>query len=78
MFCTSVIEHLSPEVAEAGVREMKRVLKPGGLLVISVDNGEKHKLIIDTAQMPFYGGEDWTTPPPSRFIYFILGMVFQK
>jgi len=79
VFCTSVIEHLSPEVAEAGVREMKRVLKPGGLLVISVDNGVQHKLVIDTAQMPFYSGRsDLDAPATSKFVYLILGMVFQK
>ena len=79
VFCISVIEHLPVWAAEAGVREMKRVLKPGGLLVISVDNGVQHELIISTAQMPFYGDRvDWETPLPSKYIYAILGMVFQK
>jgi len=79
VFCISVIEHLPIEAVEKGVREMKRVLKPGGLLVVSTDNGEKHELIINTAQMPFYGDRtDFNAPATSRFIYFILGMVFQK
>jgi len=80
VFCLSVIEHVSPSAAKAGVKKMKRVLKPGGLLVISVDNGERHELIINTAQMPFYGGQDAKQPGPCPFphIYAILGMVFQK
>lgn len=79
VFCLSVIEHLSAWAAEAGVKEMKRVLRPGGLLVISVDNGQHHKLIIETAEMPFYSDRtDFEPPRGSKFIYFILGMVFRK
>ena len=79
VYCISVIEHLPVKMVKAGMKEMKRVLKPEGLLVISVDNGEKKDLIISTAQMPFYGDRvDWVTPQASAYIYSILGMVFQK
>ncbi len=37
VFCLSVIEHLSPEVARRGVQEMARILKPGGRAILTVD-----------------------------------------
>lgn len=37
VFCLSVIEHLEAPVARAGMREMARVLKPGGRLIVTVD-----------------------------------------
>ncbi len=35
-FCTEVIEHLEPEQARAGLREIVRILAPGGRLVVTV------------------------------------------
>ncbi len=35
--CVSVLEHLSPEAQALGVREMARVLRPGGRLLITYD-----------------------------------------
>jgi SAM-dependent methyltransferase len=37
VFCLSVIEHLDADTARRGMREMARVLKPGGRLVVTVD-----------------------------------------
>lgn len=37
VFCLSVIEHLPLEVIRKGLREMARILKPGGRLIITVD-----------------------------------------
>lgn len=37
VFCISVIEHLPPEVARSAFREWRRLLKPGGLLVVTMD-----------------------------------------
>jgi len=37
VFCLSVIEHLPPAIARAGIQEMARVLKNGGRAVITVD-----------------------------------------
>ena len=37
VFCLSVIEHLEASVARAGMREMARILKPGGRLIVTVD-----------------------------------------
>jgi len=80
VFCISVLEHLSEEEARAGVQQMRRVLKSGGLLIISVDGGLLKDLIIGAAGMPFYGGADFERIPHQRYphIYHILGMVFEK
>ena len=37
VFCLSVIEHLDASVARQGMREMARILKPGGRLIVTVD-----------------------------------------
>lgn len=38
VFCISVLEHIEkPEVWQKGIREMVRILKPGGKLIITVD-----------------------------------------
>ena len=37
VFCLSVIEHLTPSIARAGIREMARVLKDGGRAILTVD-----------------------------------------
>jgi SAM-dependent methyltransferase len=36
VICTEVFEHLTPEVLEAGLNQIRRVLKPGGLLIGTV------------------------------------------
>jgi len=37
VFCLSVIEHVPTKIAIRGIQEMARVLKPGGLAVITMD-----------------------------------------
>ena len=37
VFCLSVIEHLDADTARRGMREMARILKPGGRLIVTVD-----------------------------------------
>ena len=37
VFCLSVIEHLTPSIARAGIREMARILKDGGRAILTVD-----------------------------------------
>jgi len=78
VFCLSVIEHLSEKEVKAGIKQMRRVLKPGGLLLITLDNGVHNELVRKLVCMPFHGGVDWTSPGQSKYLYFILGMVFQK
>jgi SAM-dependent methyltransferase len=36
VICTEVFEHLTPEVLDAGLDQVRRVLKPGGLLIGTV------------------------------------------
>jgi SAM-dependent methyltransferase len=36
-----VLEHLLPGHAEAGLREIRRVLRPGGLLLVSTPHAER-------------------------------------
>lgn len=36
-FCISVMEHVPPETQRRGMREMARILKPGGLAILTVD-----------------------------------------
>ena len=42
VFSISVMEHLPEHIAYAGMREMTRVLKKRGLLVVTVDNDGPH------------------------------------
>lgn len=37
VFCISVIEHLSPDGVPAAIQELRRVLRPGGRLLITTD-----------------------------------------
>jgi SAM-dependent methyltransferase len=37
IFCISVLEHVSMATQDSGIKEFKRVLKPGGRLVVTVD-----------------------------------------
>jgi SAM-dependent methyltransferase len=39
VFCISVMEHVPSTVARRGMREIARVLKPGGLAILTVDTG---------------------------------------
>lgn len=45
VFCLSVIEHVSEDVAYLGIQEMARVLKPGGVLILTVDTNLKSNLV---------------------------------
>lgn len=38
--CVDVFEHISPEVREEAIREMRRVLAPSGILVIAFPTGD--------------------------------------
>lgn len=45
VFCISVIEHiLEPSIWQKGIKEMVRILKPGGRLIITVDLGINNPL----------------------------------
>ncbi len=40
VFCISVIEHMDSDVRNQGLKELLRVLKPGGILILTLDIGE--------------------------------------
>jgi len=53
VFCSEVLEHLSADDLRAGVREIGRVLKPGGVLIGTVPYQEN--LLSNTAVCPHCG-----------------------
>lgn len=89
VFCVSVIEHIEePAVWQKGIREMTRILKPGGRLIITVDLGIncplinpldiiKHSGLIPVSHVEF----NW---PTHRFVNFgtdamdVFGLVLEK
>lgn len=89
VFCISVIEHLSEEAAYAGMKEMARVLKKGGLLVVTIDvDGPhlnpklagKYKELIDCSSLKLYGDSDFSIPNPSNVpgTYNVIGFILEK
>ena len=78
VFCISTIEHMSTgdEVRRA-VKEMVRVLKPSGLLVITVDEGLYRNEIEESAGLPYYGYCDFSKLKIKK-PYSVLGMIFVK
>lgn len=44
VFCLSVIEHVSADTAMQGIREMARILKPGGMAIITMDLSLSEKI----------------------------------
>lgn len=89
VFCISVLEHISDEgIWHKGVKEMVRILKPGGRLILTVDLGINlpltHPLeIIKVSGLHPLGGVflDW---PTQRFVNLedepmdVFGIVLQK
>jgi SAM-dependent methyltransferase len=89
VFCISVIEHLSVEEAHTGMREMARVLKKGGLLLVTVDNDGSHvtpqlaggyQELIRSSGLRLDGEADFTVPNPSDVPgkYNVVGFVLRK
>lgn len=78
IFCISTLEHMNDgkEVIRA-VKEMVRVLKPNGLLVITIDEGLYHREIEEAAGLPYYGDCDFSRPKHKK-PYAVLGMIFIK
>ena len=89
VFSISVMEHLPEHIAYAGMREMTRVLKKRGLLVVTVDNdgphvtpalrGKYRELIAPTG-LSLFGESDFSIPDPSEVpgTYDVIGFVLQK
>ena len=89
VFCISVIEHLPEEIAYAGMREMSRVLKKGGLLVVTVDNNGrhvnpalrgKHEELIAATGLSLFGESDFVVPDLDQVpgTYNVVGFLLRK
>jgi len=78
VFCISTIEHMNDgEEAKRAAKEMVRVLKPNGLLVITVDQGIFQKEIEEAAGLPYLGECDFSRPKHKK-PYSVLGTIFVK
>lgn len=78
VFCISTIEHMNDgEEVKRAANEMVRVLKPNGLLVITIDDGIFQKEIEEAAGLPYLGECDFSRPKHKK-PYSVLGMIFVK
>lgn len=89
VFCISVLEHITDErIKEKGLREMVRILKPGGKLILTFDTGVSLffnpplRIVGLTGLIPDDGLElKW---PKNRFVEYgdksmdVFGLVLQK
>jgi ubiquinone/menaquinone biosynthesis C-methylase UbiE len=91
VYCISVIEHITNDnIISTGISEMARVLKPKGILVITIDNDGHHtfqkdlyKYIIKLCQHSklYSYGESNLIEPSGRDMagkYNVIGLMFQK
>ena len=90
VFCISVIEHIPPPHSFEGMREIARILKPGGLALITVDINLEKRIVaplhlIWESGLSIYGGIDLTMPCERFAIYVdgkqsqdVFGFVLQK
>ena len=89
VFCISVIEHLHWNVAVAGMKEMARVLKKGGRLVITVDNDGPHvtpearnnfEQLIQASGLHLDGPTNFEKPSPEQTFgtYSVVGFILKK
>ena len=78
VFCINVVENMNnaDEVRRA-VKEMVRVLKPRGLLVITTVDGLYHREIEEAAGIPYLGECDFSKLKIKK-PYSVLGMIFVK
>jgi 2-polyprenyl-3-methyl-5-hydroxy-6-metoxy-1,4-benzoquinol methylase len=89
VFCISVLEHVTEDLARDTLREVKRLLRPDGRAVITTDvDGSHRTLTIDFRRIIALAGEaGLTLRGPSDFsvpdaaarpgTYDVVGMVFQ-
>lgn len=91
IFCISVIEHLEEFVARQGLKEMARVLKPGGKLFITLDHTSyknhvkswcegNFMKIIEWSGLDVDGSADFTIPSLDEVHghYLVVGFVLRK
>lgn len=84
VFCLSVLEHVSPfgEI-ESGMEEMKRVLKPNGKLIVTLDATGEWERCSNLVMAVFTNGNQFTNlldreRPSTKYPYNVLGMVLEK
>jgi SAM-dependent methyltransferase len=91
VFCISVIEHIPKRGDRArGMREIARILRPGGLALVSVDINLKKRIVnplelVWESGLAFHGEVDLVMPP-ERFGIFndglqpadVFGLVLRK
>lgn len=79
IFCISVIEHLDKDVVYQGMKEMLRVLKKNGLLVITMDINEKTRAFYKNLIKNFnlYGKSDFRESTPFGPVN-VIGLIFKK
>lgn len=87
VYCISVIEHLSEPAAIRGTTEMARVLKKGGLLIITMDDSGEHvtpqlkgnfRKIISASGLKLYGNSDFIKPENTVINYAVVGFILKK
>jgi 2-polyprenyl-3-methyl-5-hydroxy-6-metoxy-1,4-benzoquinol methylase len=90
VLCISVLEHVPTEVARDTFRETVRILKPGGLFLVTTDVGGDHRTLTSTYQeliqmgrdagLALEGRCDWSPPEPDSTpgTYDVVGFVMSK
>jgi len=85
IFCISVLEHIPQDRQPGSLRELGRVLKPGGLLLVTMDlNGrsfaEDAERLVMASGLSLVGSLDYFVPRSLRHSadYEVLGVVFTK
>lgn len=89
VFCISVLEHLPKTVAYKGLKEMVRVLKRAGLLVITMDNEGPHvnpdlvgkyEELITVSGLQLHGDSDFRRPKPESVPgeFNVVGFILRK
>lgn len=89
VFCISVLEHVTEDLARDTLREIKRLMRPDGRAVITTDvDGSHRTLTIDfrrvielagEAGLVLRGASDFSVPDAGKRpgTYDVVGMVFQ-
>ena len=81
IFCISVIEHLSREQMLKTAQEFHRILRPGGLVIMTVDcwgTGLGWQDFIQESGLRIFGESDFTLPQNNRRDFNVVGVVLQK
>lgn len=91
VFCISVMEHMEEGIAKESIKEMVRVLKPGGKLLMTIDHTSyknhvkpwcegQFREIIELSGLELDGESDFSLPDDSEVhgYYHVVGFVLNK